>query len=83
MFVCYSGSWTKAQHYPADVRRESRGGWRAASGPGGCKEHVQNTNRWTAEKPETMNSAHGLAHTDCKQSFTVEGVTVLHISDRW
>lgn len=30
-----------------------------------------------------MNSAHGLAHTDCKQSFAVEDITVLLISERW
>jgi len=43
--MCITGSTTKAQHNPADVWREGGGGGRAASGPGGCKEHVQNANR--------------------------------------
>lgn len=70
MFVFITGSRTKAQHNSADVWREGRGGRRAASGPTGCEEHVQNANRWTIKKSKIMDSANGLTHTDCKLNFT-------------
>lgn len=68
MFI--TGSRTEAQHNSADVWWEGRGGRRAATGPRGCEEHVQNANRWTIKKSKIVDFANGLTHTDCKNSFT-------------
>lgn len=80
--MCITGFRTKAQHNPADVWREGGGGGRAASGPGGCEEHVQNANRWTLKKSKIIDSAKGLAHTDRKQSFTVLHISALVTKDQ-
>lgn len=60
-----SGPGAETQHHPADVRRESGRGRRAATRPGGRQEHVQDPNRRAAQEPEIAR-IHVVLLTDIK-----------------
>ena len=52
VWLCIAGSAAEAQHHPADVRRKSRRGRGAETGPDRREEHVQMPDRRTSEEPE-------------------------------